>query len=201
MRDIILLLCIAFFSVNITYSQVGIGTTSPTAELEIATTSTGIPALELNAQTAPTGSVTGQLAVIGDRLYMYDATRIKWLSIESTALQYGWAGSADNQLLWFGGDVENALPIMPLDGTIIYVTVNSSGGNSSKRMDLRINGSNVGNDPDPTLDGRFNLSSGSFSYSSFNIDFNAGDTITINAASNGSAVDDPVAIIWVKWRQ
>lgn len=190
-----------FAFVQISFSQIGVGTTSPTSELEIETTNTGIPALEINPQTAPVGSADGQLAVIGDKLYMYDLTRTKWLSVETTALQYGWAGSADNQLLWFGGDIENTGPLMPLDGTIVYVTVNSSGGNATKRMDLRINGSNVGNNADPTLDGRFNLVGGSFNYSSYNINFNAGDYITINAANNGSAVDDPAAIIWVKWRQ
>ncbi|MEM7085864.1 MAG: hypothetical protein AAF489_06765 [Bacteroidota bacterium] len=193
-----LLLLICYFNVS---AQVGIGTVLPSAELEIEGTNTGIPTLELNPQSAPTGTADGQLAVIGDKLYLFDATRDKWLSTDTTALNYGWAGTADNQVLWFGGDVELTGPIMPLDGTIVYVTVNSTGGNTTKRMDLQINGSNVGNDPDPTLDGRFNLVAGSFTYSDFNIDFNAGDYITINAANNGAGVDDPVAVIWVKWRE
>jgi len=184
-------------------AQVGVGTTNPTSELEIQTTNTGVPALELNPQTAPVGSADGQLSVIGDKLYMYDETRSKWLSIESNPLQYGYALSADNQVLWFGGDIESSTngAIMPFDGTIIHVTVSSSGGNASKRMDLQINGSNVGNNLDPTLDGRFNLSSGSFTYTDFNIDFSAGDFISIKAANAGAAVEDPAAIIWVKWRQ
>ncbi len=193
-----LILC---FTTNILLSQVGVGTTNPTSELEIETTNTGIPALEINPQTAPVGSADGQLAVIGDKLYMYDLTRLKWLSVESTALQFAWAGSADNQLLWFGGDVENTGPLMPYDGTIVYVTVNSSGGNATKSMDLRINGTNVGNNADPTLDGRFNLAGGIFNYTNYNINFSAGDYITIHARNAGSAVDDPTAVIWVKWRQ
>ncbi|MEM7186991.1 MAG: hypothetical protein AAF466_10060 [Bacteroidota bacterium] len=183
------------------YSQVGIGTTTPSSELEIVTTNTGIPALELNPQSGPTGSETGQLAVIGDKLFMYDDTRGKWLSTEATALNFGWAGSADGQVLWFGGDIETTGPIMPLDGTIVYVTINSTGGNTTKRMDLQINGTDVGNNSDATLDGRINLVGGSFNYSDFNIDFDAGDYLTIEAATNGTAVDDPTAIIWVKWRE
>jgi hypothetical protein len=182
-------------------AQVGIGTLTPSAELEIEGTNTGIPAFELNPQSGPTGSATGQLAVIGDKLYMYDDTRGKWLSTETTALNYGWAGSADNQVLWFGGDVESIGPVMPYDGTIVYVTVNSDGGNATKRMDLQINGTDVGNNADPTLDGRFNLTTGSFSYNAFNIDFNSGDYLTILAANPGGGVVDPVAIIWVKWRE
>ncbi|AUP80414.1 hypothetical protein [Flavivirga eckloniae] len=200
---VIMLLC-SYYS----FSQVGIGTTSPTAELEIETTNTGIPALELNPQSAPTGSVTGQLAVIGDKLFMYDATRAKWLSTETTALQYGYAFTADDDMLWFGGDLgddsstENDTgPKMPFDGTIVYLTIESSGGNTSKSFDLVINGSNVGNNADPTLDGRFSLSGGSFTRTTFNIDFNAGDYIMLKARSAGSGVDDPAAIIWVKWRE
>jgi len=202
-KKMLLVLSVVIFNADGILAQIGIGTTSPSAELEIETSNTGIPALELNPQTAPTGSADGQLAVIGDKLYMYDDTRNKWLSVETTALQYGFAFTADNQTLWIGGDVDNnnTGALMPHDGTIVYVTVQSSGGNTSKRMDLRINGSDVGNNSNPTLDGRFNLSGGSFTYTDFNIDFNAGDYITIRAANNGAGVDDPVAIIWVKWKQ
>ncbi len=190
-------------------AQVGIGTTSPTAELEIETTNTGIPALELNPQTAPTGSVTGQLAVIGDKLFMYDATRAKWLSVESTPLQYGYGFGADNQVLFFGGDVgldnttENDTgPKMPFDGTIIYISVQSSGGDASKQFDIEINGTPVANDnANPEIDGRFSLSSGSYTYTDYNIDFSAGDYIMLKARANGAPVNDPAAIIWVKWRQ
>ena len=55
------LLFFACFSVS---AQVGVGTTDPTAELEIETSNSGIPALELNPQSSPTGTATGQLAVL-----------------------------------------------------------------------------------------------------------------------------------------
>ncbi|GAA3637542.1 hypothetical protein GCM10022397_23870 [Flavivirga jejuensis] len=190
------------------HAQVGIGTTSPTAELEIETTNTGMPALEINPQTAPVGSVTGQLAVIGDKLFMYDATRVKWLSVETTALQYGYEATADDRMLWFGGDIGNNStteddtgPKMPFDGSIVYITIESSGGNTSKSFEIVVNGTAVPNNADPTLDGRFNLSGGSFTRTTFNIDFNAGDYIMLKARNNGSGVIDPAAIIWVKWRE
>ncbi|MDO5971584.1 hypothetical protein Q4Q35_17405 [Flavivirga aquimarina] len=195
-----LLLCI---NCLIGFSQVGIGTTAPTAELEIETTNTGIPALELNAQSAPTGTVTGQIALIGDRLYMYDATRSKWLSLETTALQYGKSGGTDDERLEFAGDLTNngSGPRMPFDGTIVYLTIESSGGVSNKQFDLKINGSDVGNSGTASLDGRISLSGGSFNYTDYNIDFDAGDYVTIEARSNGGDVNNPVAVIWVKWRQ
>jgi hypothetical protein len=195
-----------FFAFLISFAasaQVGIGTPTPTSELEIQTTNTGIPALDLNPQTAPVGNQTGQMAVIGDKLFLYDATRGKWLSVESTPLQYGKNNGADSENLRFGGDVRDndSGAKMPLNGTIVYLSVESSGGNGSKEFDIRINGTDVGNSLDPTLDGRFELVSGSFYYSSYNIDFNAGDYISLRVGSNGADVDDAAAIMWVKWRQ
>tara|TARA_R100001369_G_scaffold92771_1_gene139730 strand:- start:4945 stop:5082 length:138 start_codon:yes stop_codon:yes gene_type:complete len=45
------------------------------------------------------------------------------------------------------------------------------------------------------------LNEGSFLYTSFNIDFNAGDFIAMEVRNEGLNVQDPAAIIWVKWRQ
>jgi len=191
-----------FVYTNTLTAQVGIGTVSPTSELEIEGTDTGIPALELNPQSAPVGDAMGQLAVIGDLLYMYDDARDKWLSVESTALQFGNESSISSNNLFFGGELQNngSGPQMPFDGTIVYLTVQTS-NSTSRRMDIRINGSNVGNNADPTLDAQFNLSSGTFSFSQFNIDFDAEDYISLNVNSNGSDPEDTAAIIWVKWRQ
>jgi len=65
---LILSFTIACLFISNIYSQVGIGTLNPSAELEIGTTNTGIPALEINPQTAPVGNAMGQLAIIGDIL-------------------------------------------------------------------------------------------------------------------------------------
>jgi len=203
MNKITFSLILITFSYHFSFSQVGIGTTTPSSELEIQTTNTGIPALELNAQTTPTGTATGQISLIGDRLYMYDATRAKWLSIETTALQFGTNGGADDERLAFGGDLSNGNSgaMMPFDGTIVYMTIESSGGLNTKLFDLEINGGNVGNNADPSLDGRINLSGGSFTRTTYNIDFDAGDYITLEVGSTGVAVQNPAGIIWVKWRQ
>ncbi|TXG38965.1 hypothetical protein [Seonamhaeicola maritimus] len=203
MKKTILPLALFLCMHSIGFSQVGIGTTNPTAELEIETTNTGIPALELNSQTTPSGTVTGQISLIGDKLFMYDATRIKWLSLETTALQYGRNGGADNERLRFGGDLRanSSGPKMPFDGTIVYMTIQSSGGEDDKQFDLKINGTDVGNNADPTLDGRISLSSGTFTSTSYNIDFNVGDYITLEVRNSGGDVDDVGAVIWVKWRE
>ena len=122
-------------------AQVGIGTITPSSQLEISNdiSNPNLPLLELNPQSAPVGSATGQLAVIGDILYMYDGTRGKWLSLETVSLQYAKNGGADNDGLRFGGDVRDnsSGAKMPFDGTIVYATIETSGGVADKLFDIK----------------------------------------------------------------
>ena len=201
MRDIILLISIVFFGINVAYPQVGIGTTSPTAELEIATTNTGIPALELNVQTAPAGTSTGQLAVIGDKLYMYDGARTKWLSIEATALLFGRSGNQDNVNLRAVSNQSNNRSgyLMPYDGTITYITAksNNNSGAQSKEFSVQVRNGNTTNSTT-----NFTTSSSEDMSTTLNVDFSSGDYIngTINNDGNGN-VNNVSVIVWVKWRQ
>lgn len=176
------------------WSQVGIGTVSPTAELEIEGFDTGIPVLELNPQSAPVGTTTGQLAVIGDMLYMYDATRTKWLSVETTALQYGAAGSRDDEYLLFGGESQDSGSgaRMLRDGTITSINIMASAGSATKGFEIHVNGSNVKT---------YNLVAYEISETTTNIDFSAGDYLHIYIAPTVGRTSNPTAIMWVKWRK
>lgn len=188
------LITLIFFCTNIIYSQVGIGTTTPSAELEIVGSDTGIPVLKLNPQSSPIGSETGQIAIIGDLLYMYDSTRSKWLSIESTALQFGTNGNGDNEYMRLGGDVRDSGSgaKMPYDGTITAITIEASGGEPAKEFDLHING--ISNKTST-------LVAGEFIENTTNINFSSGDYIHMFISANGGNVANPAAIIWVKWRE
>ncbi len=203
MKNILVLGFVLFFTASM-MSQVGIGTLTPTAELEINTTNTGIPALELTPQTNPTGNITGQLAVIGDLLYMYDSVRVKWLSVDSTPLQFGQNGNQDNTRISFGGNLRNNNSGAPMafDGTIIAIAITSN-GTLNKAINLRINGTNVADSIDPTLDGQIVLASGSFSSTTYNLDFNAGDYLSmhISSADGLGDINAPSAIIWIKERK
>jgi hypothetical protein len=179
-------------------AQVGIGTLSPSAELEVEGTNTGIPTLELNPQSAPVGSATGQLAVIGDKLYLYDDTRGKWLSVEATALSFGSSGSTSNAPLRYGGDVLNlnSGAQMPFNGTIVYVSATSSTGFATKGMEVRVkNGTTI----QSTI--AFNLVANKFSKTDYNVNFNAGDYINTFVVNAGGFVGDPTVTVWVKWRE
>lgn len=189
--------------------QVGIGTTTPNAELEIEAVS-GLPALELNPQVTPTGTATGQIAVIGDQLFMYDLSRSKWLTIETTLLNFGREENTDNRFLEYVGDIESTGAIMPFDGTIVYVSINSTdssidgASNPNKKIELWINNAAVPNNDTvgmESIDGEFELSANQFSTTIYNLDFNKDDFIRIRASAEGSGVRNATALLWVKWRR
>lgn len=201
MKRIAITLFIVFILSASTYAQVGIGTTDPTSELEIETTNTGIPALELNPQTAPTGTVTGQLSLIGDKLFMYDATRIKWLSLESFVLQFGRAGNQDDTALRSAGNIgnNNSGMLMPFNGTIVYVTVktNSNNGAQAKQFDIRVrNGTTTNSTTSITT------VASQYTNNNLNVNFSAGDYINGFIIDDGAGdVNNSVITLWVKWRQ
>lgn len=188
-------------------SQVGVGTDIPSAQLEIATTNTGLPALELNPQTTPTGTADGQLSVIGDKLYMFDTSRAdvgmdgKWLSIETSALQFGRNGNADNTAMKKAGNSTsgNSSYLMPFDGTIVYTSIksNANSGAQNKQFQIRVrNGTaNVSTNNVTTT-------ASEFTSTTFNVNFSAGDYIDVRIQNDGNGnVNNVVAVLWVKWRQ
>jgi len=204
----ILIILAIFLSIYNLKAQVGIGTTTPKAMLDI-NAETDLPALELNPQDTPTGSVTGQLAVIGDRLFLYDQDRSKWLSVETTLLNFGRESGNNNVFLEYVGDIQTLGPQMPQAGTIVYVSINSSGGKADKKLELYINNTMVANNDPATadaisIDGELQLSSNTFRTTRYNVDFNANDFIRVRVADDGGGAsvrtDNITALLWVKWR-
>lgn len=182
-------------------AQIGVGDKNyGTAEVAITGQPTGVPAMRLTPQTAPDGTATGQLSVIGDKLYHYDATRAKWLSVEYTLFNFGLAGPVNNQDLEYVGDIELSGPRMPFDGTIVYVTMNASSGAVNKPIQIHINGVPVPDSANPNIDGLLELDNYTYTNTSYNLDFNAGDYIQVDVPSGG-AVWDPSVLLKVKWRK
>ncbi len=192
------LFILATIHVWVTVAQVGVGTTNPSSQLEIQSTNTGIPTLELNPQTAPIGSATGQLAVIEDELYMYDATRGKWLSVDATSYVWSKNGPADNEVLRIGGDVrtDNSGIRMPFNGAIVYVTAQSSGGVANKGFDIRVR-----NGTTTLVTTSFSLIANVFTNTNYNVNFTAGNYINVYVQAAGNTVEDPAVTVWVKWRK
>lgn len=196
MRFSLLLVLSVITTIN-SVGQVGINTTTPSAELEIASSSPGLPILELNPQTAPVGTASGQLSVINDQLYLYDDTRSKWLSIGSSTFNFGGEGGQDGDDLEYAGDIENNGPTMPQDGTIVYISINSTGGFPTKEITINIyNSLNV-------LVGSHsvNLVGGSLVLADFNVDFSSGDHFRVYVEDANGVVNNVTAVLWTKWRQ
>ena len=185
-------LCLITYSF---FAQVGIGTTIPNAALDIQSPSDNLPALELNPQIAPVGSAMGQLSVIGDQLYLYDDVRVKWLSVGAATFNFGRDGNNDNRYLEYAGDIDDSGPRMPRDGTIVYVTMNSSGGNATKTGTIEI--TDAGG---TTTNTSIALIGGRRIYEDFNVDFGAGDELRVRLDAAGSGSLNTSVILWVKWR-
>jgi len=194
-QQLTIILCLFVF--NNLISQVGIGTSNPTAELEINTSNNGLPPLELNPQSSPTGTAAGQIAVIGDQLCLYDVARGKWLSVTSSTYTFGREGDLNDDKLEYAGDIINSGPQMPYDGTLVYATINSSGGNPTKGITLRIF-----DEDDNFLNAlNMNLVNGNLIVSDMNIDFSEGDyfRVRVDDSADGD-VSDVSVVLWTKWR-
>jgi hypothetical protein len=127
------------------------------------------------------------------QLYMRDGSRSKWLSAEVSAFEWGSDGGSDGAYIQHGGDLAGANTgiKIPFDATIVYVTATSSGGDGTKTIEIRTNGS---------LADSFALTGGEFADNLRNVDLNSGDDLQIFAAVAGAAVNDLSVVVWVKWR-
>lgn len=185
--------------------QVGMGTTTPEAWLDINTDPNGRAALELVPQSSPVGKDTGQLAVIGDKLYLFDAVRDKWLSIEQTILEFGRLGSGSDpaEVEFGGGDLQNG-PRMPFDGTIVSITISATEDNNQRDITLFVNGVAVpNNDIQTEVDGVFILDHSTLRYedANYNLDFEAGDMLNFAIDSAVTDIKSLTVKINVKWRK
>lgn len=180
-------------------AQVGVGTLVPNGKLTIDASADTTAALELVPQATPTTNLAdGQFAVIGDKLYMYDATRVKWLSVESTALQFGRNGDVDTQGIHYGGNMVSGTsgPLMPFDGTIIAITAMGASGDDT---DFNVRARDATNTN--SINETFTLSSLRYTDTAANFDFSAGEYINLRARDAATTTVDVTVVFWVKWRQ
>lgn len=155
-------------------------------------TSSNFSPLELTNRTnAPSYSLNaGQVAVINNKLYIYDGSRNKWLT-PSKIINFG-DNTADGSYLRIGyAKSSNTGWRAQRAGTIVGVSARASGGKSDKKIIIRINNNN------PKI---FYLNNYQYRSTSDNIDFNAGDIIRVKAASAGAAVNNLIVSIELCWR-
>ncbi|WP_299212689.1 hypothetical protein [uncultured Dokdonia sp.] len=180
-------------------AQVGVGTITPNGKLTIDASAETTAALELVPQATPTTNLAnGQLAVIGDKLYMYDLTRTAWLSVESTAIQFGRNGDVDTNALHYGGNMvaNDSGALMPFNGTIVAITAMGASGDDTD-FNVRVRTAAGTNSVNET----FSLSGLRYIDTTTNLDFSANEHITARARDAATTTTDVTVIIWVKWRQ
>lgn len=199
MNKIISAVCL--FSYLVATAQVGIGTINPKAELHIATTNNGIPALRLEPQTNPVGTNSGQLAVIDNELFLYDQSRGKWLSIEANKYSFGLEDGADNEPLEYVGDVQNNGPKIKENSTIVYVSLNARNGQDGKMIQMILDNVNVPYNPDANVNGLLRLDPYSYINTNFNMDINAGQVLKFFVTAAGAATTDITVDVWIKKRK
>jgi hypothetical protein len=194
-----------FLLCNILKAQVGIGTTTPSAQLTLETGKTNIAPLGLgNLDEAPSiNLVGGQISVIDNELYLYNDLHEKWLSVATMPITFSREGDITTQNLLHGGNVSNekSQATMPFDGTIVHISAKaeSSSGTGAKRFQVRVYRNNT-NVPGNFI---FNLGTNDkFVKTNYtNRDFLAGDNIHVRSRVGSSIVTDPSVIVWVKWRK
>lgn len=189
---------LAFTSQNF-YSQVGIGTTNPTAQLEIdaSATPTMPPFKIVPSVAAPTGTTSGQMAIIDNSLYIYDATRSKWLSSEVSVFSWGNNGNTDNQYLEYAtSDAANSGLKIPVNATIVAVTIQTATTSSDNTRQFTIRKNN------PSVD-VVHFTTAAFTYNStlVNTDVNAGDFLRVFVTDEANEVSSPIVTLWIKWRK
>ena len=189
------------FSFLLSVQSVGINTTEPKASLSISPSAgNNIPVLQLQPQNNPIGNADGELAIIGDKLYLYNSMRSKWLTAETSMYSFAEDGNAATRLE-YTADVEQTGPIIPINATIVEINIRARNATVNKRIQLHINGIAVpNNDFFPNSDGALALDNNNEYYNgNYNLDINRGDILTVTQ-TGGGVLQDVIVDVILKWR-
>lgn len=127
--------------------------------------------------------------------FQYDGSRNKWLSMTQMYLDWGANNANGRYLNIHGATATQTGYLMPRNGTIISITAKTSSGNQSKDLEIRRNNDNT------TPLATFALSGGSYSSTTANVDFSAGDYLQTYASSVGVPSRDIVVMITIAYRE
>ena len=150
--------------------------------VELDATSGSYAPLRLNnLSSAPTSALqAGDTAVVNERLYTYDATRSKWLTVQRDKPIFGRRFADGQYLALFGGNFNSANTgfICHYHSTIIGITARCDAGNLAKTIRIRKNGTSANL-------ATFSLTAGSYSSLSENINVNQDDYVQVFADPSG----------------
>lgn len=184
------------------YDQGGAGAgrtiTADTGAVKLDASSGTYSPVELTevASLPTSGLGSGQLAIKGGILYVYDSGRSKWLSIQRTTLVFGRRGISKNQYLNFGAGVmpsNNSGYRLARNATIISMTGQLDAAGS---CDIRLRKG------DATANiASLNISAATGNQgTSININLNAGEYLQ-SYLEAASGVQDPMVVVELAWRE
>jgi len=173
--------------------NVGIGTTSPDAQLDIE--STGVPLKIEPSTTTPTGTQAGQIFMGDDGiLYAYDGSRSKWLSVDRNNISWARALNATtNEYLRAhnSASINNGYRMIR-NATITAVSAQTNAAQSWQLLILK-------NDGTTSITFLTLTSEEGKHVNNVNIDVNEGDFI--QAYCLGTLINHPLASIEFAWRK
>lgn len=128
--------------------------------------------------------------------YVFDPSRSKWLSVARL-----WCGASRNgsitvgqYLRYFNGTQYTATRVfqVPKDGTLLYLSIHSDTTPNDGAIQIHVNGSSV-----YQLD--YNDATDVY-VTNINVDFSAGDKITVYAVYDTTTYYYPMVKYWYAWR-
>jgi hypothetical protein len=160
----------------------------------VINSTTQAPLQVSNLSSAPTQNLSGgQMAIINNELYVFNVDKNKWLT-PTKSLGFGRNGSADGNLLMAPGGVRNESSgfRMAKNGTIVGAALHSTSSVNNKDVDIRINEQVVYT---VTTD-----NNGQVLDNTLNIDFSAGDVISVKVSSSGPPLRNATLVFEYGWR-
>ena len=156
--------------------------------------SAGSAALQINpiTYTPSTGLEEGQIVNNGGILYVYDSTRMTWISMIRQNVIFG-SKRADGRFLNMG-DFSSTMSGWPAmrQGIITGITAHASSGYPQKEFRVILNNN-------PTHELAFNLTNYYYANGNINIPFQASDLIKILASSEFAATFNTIISLEIGW--
>lgn len=140
------------------------------------------PLRMIDLASAPTSDLTaGDVAIVNGEMYAYDATRLKWLSVNRNIINFSHKWADSRYLIYSDNFATRYLGfLVHKDSCITSIIAKCDQGNLNKTFYIRRNSalSNIGS---------FTLSAGQYSDNSININLNQGDVLQVFASNAGEA--------------
>lgn len=163
--------------------------------VKLNSTSAAFAPLELTSRVnAPASNLeAGQMAVINNKLFIFDGERQKWFTPSKT-IAFGLNNNSKGKFLSLPGGMRdyNSGWKTAFQGTITSITLQSSNSNNNKPIKILINGS--------TAHTFYTDSNGDYLNTNEDVNFEQGDRVQVYVPNSGGNIFDVVVTLEYSWR-